>query len=84
MQQTAIEEKAKGMEPAARQKYLNDYSVAQAQSMLARWKKLATYLIVKYNDMAVKPDENGQFKRGTDWEQGLSAQDIRLRLHEES
>ena len=64
MQQTAIEEKAKGMEPAARQKYLNDYSVAQAQRMLARWKKLATYLIVKYNDMAVKPDENGQFKRG--------------------
>ena len=64
MQQTAIEEKAKGMEPAARQKYLNDYSVAQALRMLARWKKLATYLIVKYNDMAVKPDENGQFKRG--------------------
>ena len=64
MQQQAIEEKAKGMEPAARQKYLNDYSVAQAQRMLARWKKLATYLIVKYNDMAVKPtDENGTFLR---------------------
>ena len=63
MQQQAIEEKAKDMEPTARQKYLNDYSVAQAQRMLARWKQLATYLIVKYNDMAVKPEEKGRFKR---------------------
>ena len=63
MQQPAIEEKARNMEPAAMQKYLNDYSVTQAQRMLARWKQLATYLIVKYNDMAVKPDENGRFKR---------------------
>ena len=63
MQQPAIEEKARNMEPAAMQKYLNDYSVTQAQRMLARWKQLATYLIVKYNDMAVKPDENGRFTR---------------------
>ena len=63
MQQPAIEEKARSMEPAAMRKYLNDYSVAQAQRMLARWKQLATYLIVKYNDMAVKPDENGRFAR---------------------
>ncbi|MBR4186897.1 MAG: C69 family dipeptidase, partial [Bacteroidaceae bacterium] len=63
MQQPAIEKKAQGMEPAAMRKFLNDYSVAQAQRMLARWKQLATYLIVKYNDMAVKPDENGRFTR---------------------
>ncbi|MGI6232825.1 MAG: dipeptidase [Prevotella sp.] len=43
-------------------KYLNDYSVEVAQQMLARWRQLATYLIVKYNDMIVKPEENGQFK----------------------
>ena len=31
--------------------------------MLNRWKDLAFYLIVKYNDMTVKPDVNGRFKR---------------------
>ena len=31
--------------------------------MAARWKELAVYLIVKYNDMTVKPEENGRFKR---------------------
>lgn len=44
-------------------KYLNDYSVDKAQQMLVRWKQLATYLIVKYNDMAVKPEKNGKFER---------------------
>lgn len=63
-QQVAVEEKAKSMEPAQMQRYLNDYSVQQAQQMLARWKQLATYLIVKYNDMAVRPEKNGQFARG--------------------
>ena len=69
-QQPQIEAQAKAMEPAARQRFLNDYSVRQAQQMLARWKQLATYLIVKYNDMAVKPEENGHFKRS---EYGLGA-----------
>ncbi len=69
-QQPQIEAQAKAMEPAARQRFLNEYSVRQAQQMLARWKQLATYLIVKYNDMAVKPEENGHFKRS---EYGLGA-----------
>jgi len=43
--------------------YLNDYSNAKAQEMLARWKQLAIYLIVKYNDMIVKPDHNSVFER---------------------
>lgn len=43
-------------------KYLNDYSNDRAQNMLARWKQLAFYLIVKYNDMAVKPEFDGKFK----------------------
>ena len=62
-QQTAIEAQAMKMEPAAMQQFLNKYSVDQAQRMLARWKQLAFYLVVKYNDMAVKPEENGHFKR---------------------
>lgn len=45
-------------------KYLNDYSNEKAAQMLARWKQLATYLIVRYNDMAVKPvNADGTFKR---------------------
>jgi len=43
--------------------YLNSYSCEKAQQMLDRWKRLATYLIVKYNDMAVKPEKNGRFLR---------------------
>ena len=43
--------------------YLTDYSNTQAQQMLARWKELAIYLIVKYNDMAVKPTKDGKFMR---------------------
>ena len=31
--------------------------------MIDRWRKLAIYLIVKYNDMAVKPEKDGKFLR---------------------
>lgn len=44
-------------------KMLNDYSNLKARQMLDCWKALAMHVIVKYNDMAVKPEENGQFKR---------------------
>lgn len=44
-------------------KYLNDYSNQKAQQMLDRWRRLAFYLIVKYNDMTVKPEADGKFSR---------------------
>lgn len=62
--QPAVEAKAQELyktDPAQAVAYLNDYSVTKAQQMLDRWKQLATYLIVKYNDMIVKPDSNGVF-----------------------
>lgn len=62
-QQPDIEAKAMKMESAEMQRFLNAYSIQQAQQMLARWQQLAFYFVVKYNDMAVKPDENGVFKR---------------------
>ena len=62
-QQPALEAKVRNMQPAEMQRALNDYSVEKAQQMLARWKLLAFYLVVKYNDMIVKPEENGRFKR---------------------
>ena len=61
--QPSVETTALKMTPEQRQQYLNSYSVQQAQQMLARWKQLAIYLIVKHNDMAVKPEENGRFTR---------------------
>ena len=44
-------------------KFLNDYSVEQAQKMLETWRNLAVFLIVKHNDMVVKPEKNGKFLR---------------------
>lgn len=44
-------------------KLLTAYSNDAAQLMLDNWKALAMRLIVKYNDMVVKPDANGVFKR---------------------
>lgn len=64
--QKSVEDKAVALykdNPRAAIKYLNDYSNAKAAQMLSRWQRLAYYLIVKYNDMVVKPEVNGQFKR---------------------
>lgn len=65
-QQAEVEKKASDMyasDKAGALKFLNDYSNRKADEMLARWKQLATYLIVKYNDMAVKPEKDGKFQR---------------------
>lgn len=43
--------------------YLNDYTSIKAAQMLTRWQQLAYYLIVKYNDMTVKPEADGKFLR---------------------
>lgn len=50
--------------PEAAVEYLTRYTGTKAQQMLARWQQLAFHLIVKYNDMIVKPeDDKGQFLR---------------------
>ena len=82
-QQAEIEKEAcqrYATDKAAALRQLNDYSNLQAQRMLARWTQLAFHLIVKYNDMVVRPtDENGNFlrtKRGTPapvWRSGYPA-----------
>ncbi len=55
---------------AAAIKYLNDYSMKLGNEMISRWRQLATYLIVKYNDMTIKPEKDGKFLRT---ETGLGA-----------
>ena len=64
--QADVEQKAKALceqSEAEAVKFLNDYSNNKAQQMLARWKQLATYLIVKFNDMIIKPEADGKFTR---------------------
>ena len=64
--QNEVENRAKELYASDRGealRYLNNYSNEQAQQMLNRWKQLAIYLIVKYNDMAVKPEKDGKFLR---------------------
>ena len=62
--QKEVEDKALALSGQERVEYLTAYTAEKANQMLARWKQLATYLIVKYNDMTVKPeDENGRFAR---------------------
>ncbi len=64
--QKDIEAKAETLckeNPSKAVDYLTSYTNEKAQQMLARWKQLAIYLIVKYNDMAVKPEKNGVFER---------------------
>ena len=65
--QEGVEKKAQELyaqNPQAAVKYLNDYSVEKAQQMLARWNLLFEFMVVKYNDMIIKPtDKNGTFKK---------------------
>ena len=43
--------------------YLTDFSVSTANSMVACWKELDNYLLVKYIDGNIKKEENGKFLR---------------------
>lgn len=61
--QASIEKQAVDLyqtDKAAALKLLNNYSNAKADEMLASWKRLATRIIVKYNDMAVKNEKDGK------------------------
>lgn len=63
--QAQVEAKALELmtEDAARAKaYLTDYSIRCANRMMQRWKQLGEYLIVKFNDQAVKPEKDGKFE----------------------
>ena len=63
--QPEIEAKALALPTAEeRIKLLTDYSCKKGDEMISRWQQLAFFLIVKYNDIVVKPtDDNGTFLR---------------------
>ena len=54
--------------------YLTDYSQGAADRMMDRWNILFKYLVVKHNDMVVKAEENGHFKRSKN---GFAAPPVR-------
>ncbi len=64
--QGGVEAEAKSLYAGDKAKavaFLNDYSCEKGRQMLARWNALAKHLIVKYNDMIVKPEHKGRFLR---------------------
>lgn len=64
--QPSVEAKAQDLykqDPSKAVAFVSGYSSDKAQQMLARWQRLATHLIVKYNDMIVKPEKDGRFER---------------------
>ena len=63
--QPEVEARARALAtPQERVAYLTKYSCQKGDEMIARWQKLAFYLIVKFNDMVEKPtDANGNFER---------------------
>lgn len=68
-QQAEVEAKAKTLleqDPARAKAYLTDYSVQCAKQMMNRWKQLGEYLIVKFNDQAIKPEKDGKYEMTPD------------------
>ncbi len=62
--QAEVEQRALQLDGIARRQILNEYTCQKADQMIARWRRLATFLIVRHNDMTVRPvDEKGNFKR---------------------
>ena len=65
-QQADFEKKAMELYATDKQaalRLLNEYSVDKAQQMLAEWKNLAIRIIVKYNDMGVKQEKDGNIQK---------------------
>ena len=62
--QKEVEDRALTLNESEQVAFLTAYTAEKADQMLARWKQLANYLIVKFNDMTVKPEDNeGRFLR---------------------
>lgn len=60
-EQTAIELKAKALNGDERRTYLTSLTDSYCSQMMAEWTRLFGYMMVKYNDMAVKNEKDGRF-----------------------
>ena len=63
--QAGIESSAMSLyekDPVKAKEFLTNYSCMTAESAIDSWKKLGEFLIVRYNDGAVKRMQNGQLQ----------------------
>ncbi len=82
-QQADFEKKAVALyaeDPVKATELLTAYSEKCADAMMDRWDELAEYIIVKFNDMTVKPEKDGKFLRTKD---GLGEAPVRPGFPEE-
>ena len=62
--QQSTEQQAASLSVDEASAFLTSYGHRTAQNMIYEWNQLAQYLIVRYNDMAVKRvDEEGRFEQ---------------------
>ena len=61
--QAKMDAEAAGMTTEEAVQHLTAYTVRTSALMMNRWRQLFERLIVKYNDMTEKPEENGLFKK---------------------
>ena len=59
--QEDIEKQALALHGQERRDFLTGYGKRCAEEMFSAWKELGVHLIVMFNDMALKPEENGRF-----------------------
>lgn len=59
--QEDIEKQALALHGQERRDFLTDYGKHCAAEMFSAWKELGVHLVVMFNDMALKPEENGEF-----------------------
>ena len=61
--QSQVEKEAAALSQAEAVRYLTGYTARTSGLMMDRWRTLFERLIVKYNDMAEKPEADGRYKR---------------------
>lgn len=60
-EQSEVDKKALALSEKSRVKYLSELTATYTDKMMARWGILASYLIVKHNDMVLRVEEDGEF-----------------------
>ncbi|MBQ9286472.1 MAG: C69 family dipeptidase [Bacteroidaceae bacterium] len=61
--QAKVDAEAAAMDEPQAKSHLTAYTSRAAGLMMDRWRQLFERIIVKYNDMAIKPEQDGKFKK---------------------
>lgn len=74
--QDSVLKAIENMTRADRQAYLNKKSIAYTDMMMQRWDALSKFLIVRYNDLIIRPVKDGKIIRGRNTPPGYNQQFI--------